>query len=143
MANELDSALLDLLDQGGLGVLVTLKRDGRPQLSDITYHYEPATRLVRISVTEDRAKTRNARRDPRVSLHVRAPSGWGYAVAEGSAQLAPATTDPDDATADALVSLYRDARGEEHPDWQEYREAMVAEKRLVLSFVVEHVYGMA
>lgn len=49
---------------GGRGVLVTLKRDGRPQLSNVGYSYDPDTETIRIATTDDRAKTRNARRDP-------------------------------------------------------------------------------
>lgn len=56
-----------------LGVLVTLRRDGRPQTSNVVYAV--ADRQVRVSVTQDRAKTRNLRRDPRVTLHVSTPDG--------------------------------------------------------------------
>ena len=133
-------ALDDVLAENNLGVLATIKRDGRPQLSDITYVFDRDARTIRVSITDSRAKTKNIRRDPRVSLHVR-PQGWGYAVAEGTARLSEVTTAPDDAAADALVQLYRDARGEEHPDWDEYRAAMVEQGRVVLTIDVERVYG--
>lgn len=130
----------DVLDDNRLGVLATIKRDGRPQLSDVTYVFDRDSRTIRVSITDSRAKTKNLRRDPRASLHVR-PQAWGYAVAEGTARLSEVTTSEDDATADALVELYRDARGEEHPDWGEYRAAMVEQGRLVLTIDVERVYG--
>lgn len=133
-------ALDDVLADNHLGVLATIKRDGRPQLSDVTYVFDRDARTIRVSITDSRAKTKNLRRDPRASFHVR-PQGWGYAVAEGTARLGEVTTATDDAAAQALVQLYRDARGEDHPDWDEYREAMVEQGRLVLTIDVERVYG--
>lgn len=137
-------ALHDLLAQSSRGVLVTLKRDGRPQLSNIAYvHREgPDGGEVRISVTDDRAKTRNIRRDPRVSLYVGRDDFWAYAVAEGTAELTPVASDPNDATVDALVEYYRALQGE-HPDWDDYRRAMVADRRLMVVMRVERLYGMA
>lgn len=132
--------LLDLVAGSSRGVLVTLKRDGRPQLSNITYHYGVSTRVVRISVTADRAKTRNAVRDARVGLHVTSEDFWAWTVVEGSASLTPVASAPDDEAVQALVDLYRDVAGE-HPDWDEYRRAMVADRRRVLSFTAQHVYG--
>ena len=130
-----------LLMQTNKGVLVTLKRDGRPQLSNINYAYDAATRTVRISVTDDRAKTRNLRRDPRASLHVASDDFWSYEVVEGTASLSEVTTDPHDDAAEELVHLYRDVTGE-HPDWDEYRQAMIDDRRLVVRLPVEHVYGV-
>lgn len=135
-----DTKLLDIVAENHLGVLTTIKRDGRPQLSDVTYVLDRQARTIRVSITDSRAKTKNIRRDPRVSMHVR-PQGWGYAVAEGTARLSEVTRAVDDATAEALVTLYRDARGEEHPDWDEYREAMVEQGRLVLTIDIERLYG--
>jgi hypothetical protein len=63
-------------------------------------------------------------------------------VAEGEADLTPVAAAPDDATVDELVEVYRAIAGE-HPDWAEYRAAMVADERLVLRIPVTHVYGMA
>jgi PPOX class probable F420-dependent enzyme len=139
----LDRALLDLAVSRDLGVLATLKRDGRPQLSNVNFHFDVDALLVRVSVTDGRAKVTNLRRDPRGSLMVSSSDGWSYAVLEGTAQLSPVTTDPSDATAEELVDVYRSIRGEEHPDWDEYREAMVTDRRLVLRLTVAHVYGLA
>lgn len=137
-----DPALLQLIGAHSLGVLVTLKRDGRAQLSNVTYGWDAGTSTVSVSVTDPRAKTRNLRRDPRVGLHVSTPDGSSYAVAEGSAQLTAVAAEPHDAAVESLVALYRAVQGE-HPDWAEYRAAMVADRRLVVSFTVEHVYGWA
>ncbi|MFJ4682226.1 TIGR03618 family F420-dependent PPOX class oxidoreductase [Streptomyces sp. NPDC091377] len=135
-----DAALRRLLTDEHGGVLVTLKRDGRPQLSNVMHTYYPDEQLLRISVTDDRAKTRNARRDPRVSYHVTTADHWAYTVAEGTADLTPVAADPHDDTVEELIRLYRDASGE-HPDWDDFRAAMVRDRRLVLRVRVERVYG--
>ncbi|MEV7975336.1 PPOX class F420-dependent oxidoreductase [Streptomyces sp. NPDC086519] len=136
-----EDALLELLAEGHDGVLVTLKSDGRPQLSNVNHAYYPDERTVRVSITEDRAKTRNLRRDPRASYHVTSSDRWAYTVAEGTAELSPVAADPYDATVEELVRLYRDVRGE-HPDWDDYRAAMVRDRRLVLRLRVERAYGI-
>jgi PPOX class probable F420-dependent enzyme len=137
---ELDHALT-YLRQHQRGVLLTLKADGRPQASNIMYAVGDDG-LVRISATADRAKAANARRDPRVSLHVTAEDFWSYVVLEGDADVSPTAASPDDATANELVELYRSMQGE-HPDWDEYRAAMVADRRLVIRIRPTHAYGMA
>lgn len=132
----------DLLAATTHGALVTLKRDGRPQLSNVGHTYDPATGVIRISVTDGRAKTANLRRDPRASYYVTTPDMGGYLVAEGTAELTPVTTAPDDATADELVEVYRAIAGE-HPDWAEFRAAMVEDHRLVIRIPVDRTYGWA
>ncbi|WP_432055335.1 PPOX class F420-dependent oxidoreductase [Streptomyces sp. bgisy022] len=134
-------ALLALLAEGNSGVLVTLKGDGRPQLSNVNHAYDPDERIVRVSVTDDRAKTRNLRRDPRASYHVTTDDRWAYTVAEGTADLSPVARDPYDATVEELIRLYRDVQGE-HPDWDDYRAAMVRDRRLVLRLHVQRAYGI-
>jgi PPOX class probable F420-dependent enzyme len=135
-----DPALLALFAELRGGSLITLKRDGRPQASVVIHVWDPDRRAVRISVTDDRAKTRNLRRDPRASYQVVSPDLTGWAVGEGYAELTAPATDPHDATVDALVDLYRTLAGE-HPDWDGYRAAMVADRRVVLTVAFERVYG--
>jgi len=137
-----DDGLWGLLAGGRLGVLATLKRDGRPQLSNVSYVYDGGARLIRVSITDGRAKTANMRRDPRVSFHVGSKDGWQYVVAEGVAELTPVAAAPDDATVEELVELYRSLGGE-HPDWDDYRAAMIRDGRLVLHIPVDRVYGMS
>jgi PPOX class probable F420-dependent enzyme len=122
------------------GVLITLKADGRPQSSNILYDLG-ADGIIRISATADRAKAVNARRDPRVSLHVTAEDFWSYAVIEGDADVTATAAAPDDATVDELVELYRELQGE-HPDWDEYRASMVTDRRLVIRIRPIRAYGM-
>jgi len=135
-----DSQLLDLLASQHRGVLVTLRRDGRPQLSNVDYSYDAASRTIRVSTTADRAKVRNLRRDPRASFHVSGTDGARFAVADGQAELSAIAADPGDAAVEELIRLYRDVQGE-HPDWADYRAAMVADRRLVLRVHVQRVYG--
>jgi PPOX class probable F420-dependent enzyme len=99
--------------------------------------------MVRISVVDGRAKVYNLRRDPRATVYVTSADGWTYAVLEGTAELSPVATAPDDDTVDELVEVYRAIRGEDHPDWDEYRAAMVADHRLVARLRVERAYGLA
>ena len=65
-----DDKLLAVISGNSMGVLATIKRDGRPQLSNVQYHFDPRNVVVQVSITEPRAKTRNLRRDPRASLLV-------------------------------------------------------------------------
>ena len=136
-----DDKLLAVIAGNRLGVLATIKRDGRPQLSNVTYHFEPRDLVIEVSITEPRAKTRNLRRDPRASLLVGSDDGWAYAVAEGNAILTPPAAAPDDDTVEALITLYRNVAGE-HPDWDDYRAAMVADRRVLLKLPISHLYGM-
>ncbi|MEU1126158.1 PPOX class F420-dependent oxidoreductase [Streptomyces sp. NPDC005899] len=137
-----DRALLRLLGAHDGGVLVTLKRDGRPQLSNVTHAYYPDEGVIRVSVTEDRAKTRNLRRDPRAGYHVTSDDRWAWTAVDATAELTPPAADPHDATVERLIDLYRDVRGE-HPDWDDYRRVMVEDRRVVLTLRIEHVYGQA
>jgi hypothetical protein len=72
---------------------------------------------------------------------VSSDDGWSYAVAEGNAVLSAPAAAPDDDTVEALVALYRNVAGE-HPDWDEYRRAMVTDRRVLLALQITHLYGM-
>ena len=131
-----------LLADSRLAVLATIKADGRPQLSPVTPFYDRAAGLIYVSMTEGRAKTANLRRDPRATLEVTRADGWAWATAEGTATLVGPGADPDGPEVRALVDYYRKAAGE-HPDWDEYRSVMVADRRVLMTMTVEHVYGAA
>jgi PPOX class probable F420-dependent enzyme len=128
-AGGMTDSLAERLGTHGLGVLVTLKRDGRPQLSNVTYVYDAGRNRIRVSLTDGRAKTKNG------------PNGRSYLVLEGKAELSAVAQNPNDDTVEGLVDYYRTASGE-HPDWDDYRRAMVAEGRLLLTMTVDHAYGM-
>jgi PPOX class probable F420-dependent enzyme len=121
-------------------VLITLKADGRPQSSNV-FAVVGDDGVLRISLTDGRAKTVNLRRDPRVSLHMVAEDFWSYVVLEGEADLSPVAADPHDDTVEELVAYYRAGSGE-HPDWDEFRATMVADRRLVLRVRPTYAYGM-
>ena len=136
-----DDKLLALIGGNSLGVLATIKGDGRPQLSNVSYYFDPRRLTIQVSITEPRAKTRNLRRDARASIHVSSDDGWAYAVAEGEAVLTPPAAAADDDTVEELIALYRNIAGE-HPDWDDYRRAMVDDRRVVLTLPISHVYGV-
>lgn len=140
-AAQIPGKYVDFVAEHRKGVLITLKRDGRPQTSNVLYHFDSSTGQVRVSVTADRAKTRNALRDPRVGLHVNSDDFWSYTVLEGIAHVGEAARDPHDAAADAMVELYRQLAGE-HDNWEKFREVQVLEQRLVLTIEAERAYGM-
>lgn len=135
---RMEDRLRSMLSEAHRGTLSTIKKDGAPQLSNVVYAY--ADGVVRISTRAKTAKIANLRRDPRASLLV-GPEFWSYAVAEGRAELSPVAADPGDATVDELVAVYREIAGE-HSDWDEFRQAMVDEGRLVVRIPVTRVYGL-
>jgi PPOX class probable F420-dependent enzyme len=135
-----DPRLLAFVAENKWGVLAAIKRDGRPHLSNVGYAFDAERQLFRVSVTADRVKTRILAADPRVTLHVASKDFWTWVAVEGTAELTPVAADPHDATVDELVEYYRGVNGE-HPDWDEYRAAMVADRRLVVRFTPEHAYG--
>ena len=99
-------------------LFATTRRDGRPQLSPVTGGVDDRGRVV-ISTYPSRAKTRNAERDPRVSVLVLSDEWDGpWVQVDGDAEVLHMPE-----AADGLVDYYRCISGE-HPDWDEYREAM-------------------
>ena len=121
------------------GTLITLRRDGRAQSSDISYAVMGDT--IKVSVTHDRAKTRNIARDGRVILHISDPGAYSYLSINAVAELSAVAAAPDDSAADELVEVYKVIAGE-HDDWDEYRGAMVADERCVIRLTPQSVTGM-
>ncbi|GAA4953263.1 PPOX class F420-dependent oxidoreductase [Actinoplanes utahensis] len=130
----------ELLAGTRIGVLATIKASGLPQLSPVTHYYDRDAEEILVSVTEGRAKTANLRRDPRAALEVTSADGWAWATAEGDVTLIGPGADPHGPEVEALVGYYRRAAGE-HPDWAEYRQVMVDDRRVLLKLKVTHVYG--
>ena len=120
-------------------VLVTIRRNGRPQLSNVL-HAVDEDGLIRISTTADRAKFKNLQREPWAALHLNGKNHWSYAVIEGDVTLSDVAAEPDDAAVDELVELYRSLAGE-HDDWDDYRAAMVSEQRAVVRIRPTRAYG--
>ena len=124
---------LDYVRANTRAVLHTFRRDGRPQLSPVTVAVDGEDTVV-ISSRETAIKVHNLRRDPRASLCV-FPDKWlgRWVQLDGTAQIQslPEALEP-------LVDYYRGLRGE-HPDWDDYRRAMVADQRLLIRITVERV----
>ncbi|HEX3628894.1 MAG TPA: PPOX class F420-dependent oxidoreductase [Candidatus Dormibacteraeota bacterium] len=131
-----DERARQFLRQHRQGVLATIHRDGRPQLSNILYVLDDDDGRIKISVTQTRVKTRNLRRDPRAALHVQGRDAYEYLVVDGTADLIE-----DDGLAEKLRDYYRKARGD-HPDWAEYDAAMIRDQRLLISLSIDRAYGV-
>jgi PPOX class probable F420-dependent enzyme len=129
-----------LIAESRLGVLATIKANGLPQLSPVTPYYDRDAGVIYVSMTEGRAMTANLRRVPRAALEVTSSDGWAWATAEGTVRLTGPGTDPHGPEVEALVDYYRAAAGE-HPDWDEYRAVMVADRRVLMAMTVQRVYG--
>ena len=112
-------------------VLATFRRDGRPQLSPVAAGVDDEGR-VEISTRETAMKVKNLRRDPRISLCVLNQGFYGdWAQVEGTAEIVERPE-----ALDLLVDYYRRISGE-HPDWDEYRQAMVDQQRVLVRFAID------
>ena len=119
--------LLDFARARHHAIVITTRQDGRPQASPVTCGVDGEGRIV-IATYPERAKTRNARRDPEhVSvLFLSDDFGGAWVQVDGTAEV----LDIPDAV-EPLVDYFRAISGE-HPDWDEYREAMVTQGKSLL-----------
>ncbi len=125
--------------QNNHGVITTFRKNRAAQMSIISCG--PFGDGVAFTTTRDRAKLRNLIRNPKCSLMVSQPDWWGYVVLEGHAELlSPGKTPPEELRM-ALRDVYRVAGGGEHPNWEEYDQAMRDEQRSVVVVVPDKVYG--
>jgi len=122
---DLDTAR-EFLHAHHRAVLATFRRDGRPQLSPVLCAGDEKGRVL-ISTRETAVKTHNLRRDPRVSLCVMNDGFFGgWVQVDGEAEIISLP-----GAMDLLVDYYRRISGE-HPDWDDYRSAMVRERRVAV-----------
>ena len=126
---------LDFIGRNTKAVLATIKRDGRPQMSNISYTLDDDS-LIKISVTGDRVKTRNLKRDPRATISIVADNWHEYLVVEGTCTVI------EDDPLPLLRHVYERIRGEPHPDWDEFDAAMVRDGRVVLAITLDRVYPL-
>ncbi len=111
-------------------VLSTFRSDGLPQLSPITVGVGDDGRVL-VSTRETAMKTKNLARDPRASLCVMTDGFFGdWVQAEGNAEIVHLPE-----AMDLLVGYYRRVSGE-HPDWGEYRQAMVRDQRVIVAITL-------
>ncbi|MEC7879284.1 MAG: PPOX class F420-dependent oxidoreductase [Actinomycetota bacterium] len=136
---ELDEALTWVAEKTH-GILITIRRDGRAQSSDISFTLKGGKFCI--SATASRAKTRNLLRDDRAVLHVTSPKTWSYISFDGTVEVtSPAQTKNDEVNQE-LAEIYQRILGEEHPNWEEFQQAMINDGRLVLRFVPQSAVGM-
>ena len=112
-------------------VLATWRRDGRLQMSPVTVGLDGTGRAI-LSSRETAYKVRNLRRDPRAALCVFVKAFFGpWVQIEGTAEVVtlPEAMEP-------LVDYYRCLAGE-HPDWDDYRRAMTADRRALIRITIE------
>ena len=119
--------------------LITVRLNGLPQATNVLHHLGDDG-LIRISITADRVKYRNLLSRPWAALHVGGSSFWRYAVVEAETTLSDVAADPKDDAVEELVRLYRELSGE-HPDRDEYRAAMVSDRRVVVRLLPLHAYS--
>ena len=118
---------LEFLRSNHRSILIARRPDGEPQPSPVVHGVDEAGKVV-VSSREPAYKVRNLRRDPRVTLCAFTDNFFGkWVTVEGRADIVslPQAMEP-------LVDLYRSVAGE-HPDWDDYREAMVREERVIIS----------
>ena len=129
------------LRENNRGVLTTFRKSKAAQMSIVSCGlYRDGAAFT---TTADRAKLINLKRNPKCSLLVSQPNWWGYVVLEGRAELlSPGVTDQEELRL-RLRDAYRAAGGGEHPDWEEYDQAMRDEARSVVIVAPERVYGTA
>jgi PPOX class probable F420-dependent enzyme len=123
--------LLEFLRERHHGILSTVRADGRPQLSPVTCGVDQDGRIV-VSTYPERAKTNNARRDSAVSICVLSDTFNGaWVQVDGEAEV----LDMPEAL-DGLVEYFRGISGE-HPDWDEYREAMRRQDKSLIRITIQ------
>lgn len=137
----LSDKVREFLGQTHRGVITTFRKNGAAQMSIISCG--PYRNGAAFTVTASRSKLWNLKRDPRCSLLVSQENWWGFVVLEGRAEiLSPDNTGADELRL-ALRDVYRTASGEEHPNWEEFDQAMVDDERSAIIVVPDHVYGTA
>ncbi|WP_307128895.1 TIGR03618 family F420-dependent PPOX class oxidoreductase [Streptomyces sp. B1I3] len=136
-----DQELSHILAKQQFGVLAAVRGTGHPHLSTVLYRWDGEERVLRISTTTERLKTRMLRRDPHAALHVQGEDVWSFAVAEGEAEVSEVTTVAGDAVGRELLSLtpgFDDPAAE-----QAFLAQVVAENRVVIRIRVTRLYGTA
>ncbi len=136
---ELDEALAWVAEKTH-GILITIRRDGRAQSSDISFTLKDGKFCI--SATASRAKTRNLLRDDRAVLHVTSPKTWSYISFDGTVEVTSPAQSKNDEVNQELAEIYQRILGEEHPNWEEFQQAMINDGRLVLRFVPQSAVGM-
>jgi PPOX class probable F420-dependent enzyme len=134
----LTEAARQFAEQNSKAVLTTFRKSGAAQMSVVMC--TPVGDGVSLTTPDDRAKLKNLARDPRCSLLVAQDDWWGYVVIEGSARIDTVETLGRDEFLTACRQIFRQISGE-HSDWNEYDQAMIDERRAIVTVVPDRVYG--
>jgi PPOX class probable F420-dependent enzyme len=125
------AAAQEFLRNNHRAVMATFRKDGRPAMSPVTVGLDPEGRVI-VSTRETAMKVKHLRRDPRVAVTAFTDGFYGdFVQLEGTAEI----VDLPDAM-ELLVHYYRSISGE-HPDWDDYRAAMVKDRRVIVRFAIE------
>ena len=130
---QLDAAR-DFIREHHRAVMATRRADGAPQMSIVAANVDADGRVI-VSTRETAVKTKNLRRDPHVSFCILPEDGWSgqWIQVDGTATVLslPEAMEP-------LVEYYRSTAGE-HPDWDDYRAAMVRDRRVIMAITIERI----
>jgi PPOX class probable F420-dependent enzyme len=121
------------------GAVTTFRRSGAAQVSIVTCGLYGEG--VAFTTTADRAKLRNLRRDPRCTILVGSDDWRRFVVLEGEARLVSVDNATADEYRETLRDVYRTSAGVEHPNWPEYDQAMIDDRRFAVLVTPENVYG--
>jgi PPOX class probable F420-dependent enzyme len=127
-------AAQEFLQDNHRGVLATRRRDGSPQMTLVSPAIDGQGRVI-ITTRETAYKTKNIRRDPRVSLLVFGEQFHGskFIQIHGAAEVIPLP-----GAMDLLIDWHRQLKGE-HPDWEEYRRTMGQQRRVIVRLTIASV----
>ncbi|MFN0073326.1 MAG: PPOX class F420-dependent oxidoreductase [Chloroflexota bacterium] len=115
------------------GVLATIKRDGRPQMSNMSYILDEDGR-IKMSTRGPNVKVTNIRRDPRVTVAIQGETWGDYLIVDGTATIVDEDPIP------TLKRIYEGIRGTAHPNWQEFEASQISEQRVVIDIDIQHMY---
>ena len=133
------SELAVFLENNHNAVLTTFRANGAAQMSIVTVGL--LKNSAAFSTTEERAKLKNLKRDPRCSLLISAQNWSEYVVVEGTAKLYTIENTKDEELSLILREVYRSATGNEHPDWDDYDIAMKTDHRVAVSIAPNNIFG--
>ena len=128
----------EILAHNHEAVFTTFRRNGAVQMSIVTVGV--LNNGVAFTISPGSAKLANLSRNPRCSLMVSRPDWGDFAVLEGHAQVLSPNVTPIEELRLTLREVYRVAGGKEHPDWEEFDQAVQEDRRSAVIVVPEHIY---
>lgn len=129
-----------VLAQNRVATFTTFRKDGRPQMSLVTVGR--VGDALGFTTQRRNAKCHNLLRDPRCAMMLTMPGLRGYAVLDGDAEVVGAHNTAADVLRSTLREVYQASAGKEHPDWDEYDEAMLEQKRVAVLLAPSRIYAV-